>query len=111
VDARLREENTAKKMLTDLEKIGVDDSDFAVQFAEFKGNVLAHAEHEEHEEFPSLAAESDPEQMQRMTRLVETAERIAPTRPHGGIESQMANLAAGPFAALLDRARDAIQKM
>src|SRR4051794_5069626 len=39
VDARLREENDAKKMLADLEKVGVDDPDFAIQFAEFKGNV------------------------------------------------------------------------
>ena len=34
--------------------------------------------------------------------------RTAPTRPHAGVESQVANLTAGPFAAMLDRARDAI---
>jgi hypothetical protein len=36
------------------------------------------------------------------------AESIAPTRPHPGVESAAANMLVGPFAAMLDRARDAI---
>lgn len=32
------------------------------------------------------------------------AESTAPTRPHPGVESATANLLAGPFAAMLDRA-------
>jgi hypothetical protein len=44
-----------------------------------------------------------------MTTAVRAAEAIAPTRPHPGVESPMKNLAVGPFASLLDRARDAIQ--
>jgi hypothetical protein len=43
-----------------------------------------------------------------MGRAVELAEAIAPTRPHAGVESQISNLMAGPFAAMIDRARDAI---
>jgi hypothetical protein len=40
---------------------------------------------------------------------VRAAEAIAPTRPHPGVESPMANLAVGPFVSLLDRVRDAIK--
>lgn len=43
-----------------------------------------------------------------MGRAAKLAEAIAPTRPHAGIESQMANLMAGPFAAMLDRTRDIV---
>jgi hemerythrin superfamily protein len=111
VSARLHEENEAKKMLADLEKIGVDDADFTIQLAELKGAVLAHAEHEENDEFPALVAETDPEHLQRMARLVQAAESMAPTRPHAGVESAAANMIAGPFAAMLDRARDAFKKV
>jgi hemerythrin superfamily protein len=111
VSARLHEENEAKKMLADLEKIGVDHLDFTIQFAEFRGAVLAHAEREESEEFPALQAESDPEQLQRMARVVRAAQSMAPTRPHAGVESATANMIAGPFAAMLDRARDTFKKV
>jgi hypothetical protein len=43
-----------------------------------------------------------------MRAAVEFAEAVAPTRPHAGVESATANLLAGPFAAMLDRTRDAI---
>jgi hypothetical protein len=44
-----------------------------------------------------------------MASAVRAAEAIAPTRPHPGVESAKANFVAGPFASMLDRARDAIQ--
>lgn len=43
----------------------------------------------------------------KLTAAVQAAERIAPTHPHPGVESAVANFAVGPFAAVLDRARDA----
>lgn len=35
-------------------------------------------------------------------------ESVSPTRPHAGVESDTAHLLVGPFAAMVDRARDAI---
>jgi hypothetical protein len=43
-----------------------------------------------------------------MRRAVEVAEATAPTHPHPGVESAPANMLAGPFASMLDRARDMI---
>ncbi|AKU94979.1 hypothetical protein AKJ09_01643 [Labilithrix luteola] len=43
-----------------------------------------------------------------MRTAAELAENVAPTRPHAGIESAAANLIAGPFASMMDRARDAL---
>jgi hypothetical protein len=47
-------------------------------------------------------------ELESMGRAAKLAAVIAPSRPHVGVESQLANLVAGPFAAMLDRARDAI---
>jgi hypothetical protein len=41
---------------------------------------------------------------ERLHEEHQLAEAVAPTRPHAGVESQVATLAAGPFAAMLDRA-------
>jgi hypothetical protein len=46
--------------------------------------------------------------LQRMRNAVKLAESTAPTHPHPGVESATKNLLAGPFAAMLDRAKDAI---
>ncbi|WP_375486008.1 hemerythrin domain-containing protein [uncultured Mycobacterium sp.] len=108
VSARLKEENEAKKVLTELEKLDVDSDEFTDQLTKLRDAVVDHAEHEEHEEFSKLEEELDQDELKRMGRAAELAEAIAPTRPHAGVESQAANMLAGPFAAMMDRARDAI---
>jgi hemerythrin superfamily protein len=106
VNARLQEENKAKKQLSELEALDPDSPEFEAQFSTFTMDVLAHAEAEERQEFEPLASSLNEEELTRLRRTVELAERFAPTRPHPGVESQTANLVAGPFAAMVDRARD-----
>lgn len=106
--ARLGEERSAKEALAELEKMDVDSAEFAGRFAAFAQDVRAHAEAEEREEFPQLSAALDDADLERMRRAVELAEKVAPTRPHPGVELAGEHLMAGPFAAMLDRARDLI---
>ena len=106
VDARLREENQLKQQLSELEEIDVDSSDFISQFSQLEQGVLAHAQKEESEEFDRLRNRIDGPRLERLREAITIAEAIAPTRPHPGIESQTANLLVGPFASMLDRARD-----
>ncbi len=108
VDERLHEEREAKTVLQKLEKLDVDSAEFTRLLTELRDAVVEHAEHEEHDEFSKLGQELSGDELKRMGRAAKLAEAIAPTRPHAGVESQAANLAAGPFAAMLDRARDAI---
>lgn len=110
VSARLEEEHDAKKVLAELEKLDVDSPEFEEEFDKFRADVVAHAEAEEQEEFNKLAAELDDSQLRRMRKAAELAEKIAPTRPHPGVESRAANLAVGPFAAMMDRAKDLISR-
>lgn len=109
VDARLLEENEAKQQLQKIEGMNLDSNEFTNALIEFQRDVINHAEHEESEEFDELAGKLSEDDLKAMTIAVRAAEAIAPTRPHPGVESPMKNLAVGPFASLLDRARDAIQ--
>lgn len=70
--------------------------------------MIAHAEAEEHEELDQLAAQLDGAQLERMRKAASWPRaRRRPARTPG-VESEAANLLAGPFAAMLDRARDLI---
>jgi hypothetical protein len=70
--------------------------------------VLAHAQAEESEEFDDLGLELDEDRLVTMRKLFQLAEAVAPTRPHAGVESALANTLAGPFASILDRVRDLV---
>lgn len=106
VSARLEEENEGKRVLTELEKLDVNSAEFEAQLREFQQAVVSHAEAEEHQEFAQLSAALEPEQLERMRNAAKLAESTAPTHPHAGVESRGANMLAGPFAAMMDRARD-----
>lgn len=111
VDARLKEEHEAKEHLAELESMDVDSGEFTKLLGELQSAVLDHAEHEENEEFRKLAEDLDAGQLKRLEKAVRAAEKLAPTRPHAGVESATENIAAGPFATMLDRARDAMKRM
>jgi hemerythrin superfamily protein len=108
VEQRLREENQAKKALAEIEELDVDSVEFENQFRILRANVIVHAESEEALEFERLETKLEPARLERMRKAAEFAEAVAPTRPHPGIESRAANLLVGPFAAMLDRSRDAL---
>jgi hemerythrin superfamily protein len=108
VDARLEEEHAAKQQLQKLESLDIGSKEFIDELKAFQQAVLDHAEHEETEEFPGLQRELSAVELKQLTGAVRIAEAIAPTRPHPGVESAKANLVAGPFASMLDRARDVI---
>jgi hemerythrin superfamily protein len=108
VETRLLEENQAKRALDELEALNVDSAEFATKFDLLEQNVLLHASAEETEEFDRLGEVFDQDRLESMRRAAEFAEKVAPTRPHPGVESAAANLLLGPFASMLDRARDAL---
>ena len=108
VDARLKEEHEAKEQLSKIEDLDIGSQEFIDALTRFRDAVVDHAEHEENEEFNKLQRKLDADDLKRMAGAVRAAEAIAPTRPHPGVESAPANLLAGPFAMMLDRARDAV---
>lgn len=109
VDARLQEEHEAKEMLSKIEGIDITSQQFIDELTKLRDAVLEHAELEESQEFTKLQRELDADELKRLGTAVRAAEAIAPTRPHAGVESAKLNFAVGPFASLLDRARDIIE--
>jgi hemerythrin superfamily protein len=112
VDARLAEEQQAKRDLADLYRMGTGDPGFDAGYQRLQRAVLAHAEHEEHEEFPALRRAVPTGQLSRLAGRVLTAEKLAPTRPHPRSPSSgIGNLIVGPPLAVFDRIRDAIRDL
>lgn len=108
-EARDKEEAEANKALAELERMDIDGPGFAEKLDELEKAVGEHADHEEREEFPPLRARCSAEQLRSMGSRLLTAEKAAPTHPHPVTAgSPAAQWTAGPFASLLDRARDAL---
>ena len=88
----------------------IDSQEFIDELTKFREAVIDHAEHEENEEFNKLQRKLDADELKRMAAAVQAAEAIAPTRPHPGVESAKMNFIVGPFASMVDRARDALKQ-
>ncbi len=104
---RMDEENEAKRELAKLEKLDVDSPEFTSSFETFRAAVRSHADAEEKLEFPALRRSADEGSLSSARQKVEKAEKTAPTHPHPSAKTTAMNYVAGPFAAMLDRARDA----
>lgn len=108
-DARNHEEAEANKVLAGLEKMDISSAEFDTKLEEFQRSVGEHADHEETEEFPAIRRGCSSEQLQTMGKRLLAAEKSAPTHPHPtAAGSPAAQWTAGPFASLLDRAKDAL---
>lgn len=107
-DARVAEENDAKQVLSDLEKLDPQSEAFVTEFASFASDVLDHATKEEQEEFPLVRRENDPDRLAKLGGAMEKVEKVAPTHPHPSAKSTAATVVMGPFASIVDRTRDAL---
>src|ERR1700740_1105 len=109
-NARRKEESQAEQLLKEMEKLEPDSSEFSAKLAKLRREVERHAEAEETKEFPRGARKESRERLRKMGRAYEAAKRAAPTRPHPSTpNTPAANLLAGPFAAVMDRARNAVR--
>jgi hemerythrin superfamily protein len=109
-DARNQEERDAARMLAVLEVMGVSSAEFDRTFTVFEQVVLNHAEREEQEEFPPVRARESQSTLVGMGAVLRAAEKTAPTHPHPSTAgSPIAQWMAGPWASVIDRARDAIK--
>jgi hemerythrin superfamily protein len=108
-DARNHEEDEANHELARLEKMDVASPEFDAAFEKFEKSVIRHANKEEREEFPKIRKGRSVEDRIRMGRVLIAVEKVGPTHPHPSTAgSPTAQWVAGPFAAMLDRARDAV---
>jgi hemerythrin superfamily protein len=109
-EARMAEENESKDVLKKLENLDIASVEFARTFESFAKSVLEHAIAEETYEFP-LLRQLDADKLEKAERAFLLAEKTAPTHPHPSSRSTAMNFVAGPFAAVADRARDAVARV
>lgn len=103
------EEKACAQRLADLETTPIETSEFDAKFMAFAQAVAEHAEAEEDREFPRMLIHYDTEERNRLGTLLVQIEMLAPSHPHPGIAGSGARqMALGPFASLLDHARDAL---
>jgi hypothetical protein len=88
---------------------GFRSGEFTQEIAKFEQAVINHAEREETEEFPFIRSARSHDQLVNLAGKLIAAEKTAPTHPHpSAAGSTTAQRTMGPFASLVDRARDAI---
>lgn len=106
---RNEEENEANKVLADLEGLDTASEAFLDKLTAFEKSVDQHADAEEAEEFPHILESLDADERQKLGKRLLSVEKLAPTHPHPSAAGSPAALAVtGPFAAMVDRVRDAL---
>lgn len=114
VDALLNEELAISEAFTELETVPVDTEEFISQLTRIRGVVDAHNRHEETAEFAALSDRLDVDDHRRLTRAVEALSALAVTGSEdeyqdASLAPGSPNMMVGPFAPMLDRARQFVQ--
>jgi hypothetical protein len=93
--------------MKELERVDAADARFTELVTELRGQLHHHASDEETDQFPKLRASVPREELVRMREKVETAKKLAPTRPHPDApNSEVFHKLVGPGVGLMDRVRD-----
>jgi hemerythrin superfamily protein len=107
VEHDVEEHKELERTMKELEGCDAQDGRFMELVAQLRGQLHHHATDEENEQFPLLRARVPREQLVKMREQVETAKKVAPTRPHPGApNNQVFHKLVGPGVGLMDRVRD-----
>lgn len=95
--------------LKDLENLQPADGRFTEVVAQLQALVDDHVRDEEDDQFPRLREVIPEEKLIELRGKVETAEKLAPTRPHPSApHSELFHKVVGPGVGMVDRMRDAM---
>jgi len=105
----IREHAEAEQLMKELEGLDATGAKFDTTLAALTAAIRHHVRDEETDLFPRLRQSCSVEDLQALGRKVETAKKLAPTRPHPSAPDRPPfNKLLGPGAGLVDRVRDAI---
>jgi hemerythrin superfamily protein len=108
---RNQEEAEANRVLAALEDMDTSSEAFLSKLQEFEASVDEHAEAEENEEFPRVLEALDEDERRTLGGRLEAVQKMAPTHPHPmAAGSTTAVALTGPFAAMIDRVKDALSR-
>jgi hemerythrin superfamily protein len=103
----IEEHKELERTMKELEACDADDPRFLALVGELREKLHHHATDEENEQFPQLRARLPHDKLVKMREQVQTAKKIAPTRPHPNApNSEVFHKMVGPGVGLMDRVRD-----
>jgi hemerythrin superfamily protein len=107
VEHDIAEHKELEEVMKRLEGVAADDPQFDALVREFEQKLSHHANDEETEQFPKLRANLPRETLVELAGKVETAKKVAPTRPHPAAPNNpVFHKLVGPGVGLVDRLRD-----
>lgn len=106
----LEEHHVAKWLLSELEKMDVDNERLDAKLSVLIESVRHHVREEEGELFPEVRKAMDRKELLSLGRMIALAKKVSPTHPHPRAPDQPpGNLLAGTIASLIDAGRDIVK--
>ncbi len=106
-DKEIEDHNKVEAALKSLEKMDTEDPNFVHTFRQMSNEVRAHIKEEEADLFPQLQEHTTPDQLRELGGKIQSAKKLAPTRPHPSTpDTPPLNKVLGAGAGLVDRIRD-----
>ncbi len=103
----IQEHKELEATMKELEAVDAVDVRFTELLIQLETTLRDHIEDEEADQFPQLRARIPREELVQMAGKVETAKKMAPTRPHPSApNNQVFHKLVGPGVGLVDRLRD-----
>jgi len=103
----IEEHQELEEAMKGLESLDSADPRFLEVLGQLEAVLRDHVEDEETDQFPQLRTRVPREQLVEMAAKVETAKKVAPTRPHPGApHSELFHKLVGPGVGMVDRMRD-----
>ena len=107
VDHDINEHKELERTMKQLESVDAQSTEFEQLLGELESILRDHVSDEESEQFPKLRAQLPREELIELGQKVETAKKLAPTRPHPlAPNNQVFHKLVGPGVGLVDRLRD-----
>ena len=107
VEHDISEHKELEEAMKTLEAVDVSSAEFDTNLRHLESVLADHVQDEESEQFPELRRKVPGPELEELARKVETAKKLAPTRPHPGApNNELFHKLVGPGVGLVDRLRD-----
>jgi hemerythrin superfamily protein len=107
VEHDIAEHKELEEAMKTLEDVDVSSAEFDTSLRHLETVLADHVQDEESEQFPQLRRKTPASELEELAGKVQTAKKLAPTRPHPGApNSELFHKLVGPGVGLVDRLRD-----
>ena len=102
-----QEHDEIDRVMKQMEDVDAADPGFMELVRQLEAQLRHHINDEESDQFPQLRAHIPAKKLVEMGEKVQTAKKLAPTRPHPHApHSELFHKTVGPGVGMVDRLRD-----